>query len=99
MIQVAKSSPVIVSNVSAQEISRTQDTNAGEVILEPDLLVGAYGEYRSLEYQTRNFINSVALGWPIGLIVDGEKGETVKDAKPSSLQSRATSILIHGHHW
>ena len=32
MIQIAKSSPVIVSNVSAQEISRTQDTNAGEVI-------------------------------------------------------------------
>lgn len=32
MIKVAKSSPVIVSNVSAQEISRTQDTNAGEVI-------------------------------------------------------------------
>ena len=32
MIQMAKSSPVIVSNVSAQEISRTQDTNAGEVI-------------------------------------------------------------------
>lgn len=32
MIQVAKSSPVIVSNVSAQEISRPQDTNAGEVI-------------------------------------------------------------------
>ena len=108
MIQVAKSSPVIVSNVSAQEISRTQDTNAGEVIrrvpgvsliddalesgvyalstgndisrewtqldehifslgvndkhhfkfgnFEPDLQVGAYGEYRSREYQTRNFI-------------------------------------------
>ena len=32
MIQVAKNSPVIVSNVSAQEISRTQDTNAGEVV-------------------------------------------------------------------
>ena len=32
MIQVAKNSPVIVSNVSAQEISRTQDNNAGEVI-------------------------------------------------------------------
>ncbi len=32
MIQVAKNSPVIVSNVSAQEIARTQDTNAGEVI-------------------------------------------------------------------
>ena len=32
MIQAAKSSPVIVSNVSAQEISRTQDSNAGEVI-------------------------------------------------------------------
>ncbi len=32
MIQVAKNSPVIVSNVSAQEINRTQDTNAGEVI-------------------------------------------------------------------
>ena len=32
MVQAAKSSPVIVSNVSAQEISRTQDTNAGEVI-------------------------------------------------------------------
>ena len=151
MIQVAKNSPVIVSNVSAQEISRTQDTNAGEVIrrvpgvsliddalesgvyalstgndisrewtqldehilslgvndkhhfkfgnFEPDLKVGVYGEYRSREYQTRNFINSVALGWPIGLFVDGEKGETVKDAKPSSLQSKATSILIHGHHW
>ena len=32
MIQVAKNSPVIVSNVSAQEISKTQDSNAGEVI-------------------------------------------------------------------
>ena len=32
MVQAAKNSPVIVSNVSAQEISRTQDTNAGEVI-------------------------------------------------------------------
>lgn len=32
MIQVAKNSSVIVSNVSAQEISKTQDTNAGEVI-------------------------------------------------------------------
>ncbi len=32
MVQFAKASPVIVSNVSAQEISRTQDTNAGEVI-------------------------------------------------------------------
>ncbi len=71
MIQVAKSSPVIVSNVSAQEISRTQDTNAGEVILEPDLLVGAYGEYRSLEYQTRNCINSVALGWTSLVGADG----------------------------
>ena len=99
MIQVAKNSPVIVSNVSAQEISRTQDTNAGEVILDPDLQVGSYGEYRSLEYQTRNFINSVALGWPIGLIVDGEKGETVKDAKPSSLQSQATSTSTAGPHW
>ena len=32
MLQVAKNSSVIVSNVSAQEISRTQDNNAGEVI-------------------------------------------------------------------
>ena len=31
-IQAAKSSSVIVSNVSAQEIQRTQDSNAGEVI-------------------------------------------------------------------
>lgn len=29
---MTKSSPVIVSNVSAQEITKTQDTNAGEVI-------------------------------------------------------------------
>ena len=123
MIQVAKSSPVIVSNVSAQEIFRTQDTNAGEVIrrvpgvsliddalesgvyalstgndisrewtqldehilslgvndkhyfkfgnFEPDLLVGAYGEYRSREYQTRNCINSVALGWTSLVGADG----------------------------
>ena len=28
-----------------------------------------------------NCINSVALGWPIGLIVDGEKGNSVQDAK------------------
>ncbi len=28
-----------------------------------------------------NCINSVALGWPIGLIIDGEKGNTVQDAK------------------
>ena len=28
-----------------------------------------------------NCINSVALGWPIGLIVDGEKGSSVQDAK------------------
>lgn len=32
MIEVAKQSPVIVSNISAQEISKTQDSNAGEVI-------------------------------------------------------------------
>lgn len=32
IIQMTKSSPVIVSNVSAQEITKTQDTNAGEVI-------------------------------------------------------------------
>ena len=32
MIQVAKNSSVIVSNISAQDISLTQDTNAGEVI-------------------------------------------------------------------
>ena len=31
MLQVARNSQMIVSNVSAQEISRTQDTNAGEV--------------------------------------------------------------------
>ncbi len=31
-IQRIKNSPVIVSNVSAQEISKTQDSNAGEVI-------------------------------------------------------------------
>ena len=28
-----------------------------------------------------NCINSVALGWPIGLIIDGEKGETVQNSK------------------
>lgn len=32
MVQMAKNSPVIVNNVSAQEIGKTQDTNAGEVI-------------------------------------------------------------------
>jgi TonB-dependent receptor len=32
MIQSAKNSPVIVSNISAQEITKTQDSNAGEVI-------------------------------------------------------------------
>lgn len=31
-LQQVKNSPVIVSNVSAQEIQKTQDTNAGEVI-------------------------------------------------------------------
>lgn len=31
-IQMVRESPVIVSNVSAQEIKRTQDSNAGEVI-------------------------------------------------------------------
>lgn len=32
MVQIAKNSPVIVNNVSAQEIGKTQDSNAGEVI-------------------------------------------------------------------
>lgn len=32
MLQVARNSSVIVSNISAQEIKRTQDSNAGEVI-------------------------------------------------------------------
>lgn len=32
MIEVAKTSPVIVSNISAQEIKKTQDNNASEVI-------------------------------------------------------------------
>ncbi len=33
-----------------------------------------------------NCINSVALGWPIGLIVDGEKGNSVKDAKSGAFK-------------
>lgn len=32
MVQMAKQSALVMNNVSAQEISRTQDTNAGEVI-------------------------------------------------------------------
>ena len=32
MVQIAKNSPVIVNNVSAQEIGKAQDSNAGEVI-------------------------------------------------------------------
>ena len=32
LVRIAHDSPVIISNVSAQEISRTQDSNAGEVI-------------------------------------------------------------------
>lgn len=32
MVQIAKNSPVIENNVSAQEIGKTQDSNAGEVI-------------------------------------------------------------------
>ena len=32
MVQMAKSSAVIVNNISAQEISKSQDNNAGEVI-------------------------------------------------------------------
>ncbi|MGM9802772.1 MAG: hypothetical protein ACI308_01195 [Muribaculaceae bacterium] len=33
-----------------------------------------------------NCINSVALGWPIGLIIDGEKGGTVQAAKDGLLK-------------
>lgn len=33
-----------------------------------------------------NCINSVALGWPIGLIVDGEKGSTVQASKDGLLK-------------
>ena len=33
-----------------------------------------------------NCINSVALGWPIGLIVDGEKGSSVQAAKDGSFK-------------
>lgn len=32
MVQLAKNSPYIMSNISSQEISKTQDANAGEVI-------------------------------------------------------------------
>ena len=32
LMRIARESPVIISNVSAQEIGRTQDSNAGEVI-------------------------------------------------------------------
>ncbi|MDO4826685.1 MAG: outer membrane beta-barrel protein [Bacteroidia bacterium] len=32
LMRIASESPVIISNISAQEISRTQDSNAGEVI-------------------------------------------------------------------
>ncbi len=32
LVRITRDSPVIISNVSAQEISRTQDSNAGEVI-------------------------------------------------------------------
>ena len=32
MVKLAKESPYVMSNISSQEISRTQDANAGEVI-------------------------------------------------------------------
>ena len=67
MIQVAKNSPVIVSNVSAQEISRTQDTNAGEVIRRvPGVRLGAMLNFTFLskdgnhKYQLKNIFNQLA---------------------------------------
>ena len=33
-----------------------------------------------------NIINSVALGWPIGLIIDGEKGDTPAQAKAGTIR-------------
>ena len=32
-----------------------------------------------------NCVNSVAIGWPIGLIIDGEKGNTVESAKEGKI--------------
>lgn len=39
-----------------------------------------------------NCVNSVATDWPIGLIVDGEKGNTVEQATPAHLTLRTYTL-------
>lgn len=55
-----------------------------------DVSGSALGKFQSAMQIRRssrlNIINSVAAGWPIGLIIDGEKGDTPAQAKAGTIR-------------
>ena len=62
--------------------NNTTYINAGDYNPNNGSALGKFQSAMQIRRSSRlNCINSVALGWPIGLIVDGEKGNTVQASK------------------
>ncbi|MDD6803837.1 MAG: hypothetical protein PUD87_06945 [Prevotellaceae bacterium] len=45
-----------------------------------------------------NIINSVAVGFPIGLIIDGEKGDTPAQAQAGTIRFHKQRVCRYGYH-
>lgn len=61
--------------------------NAGSVFPNNGSALGLYQAAMQIRRGSRlNCINSVAMGWPIGLMLDGEKGDTQKQATDGTIK-------------
>ena len=65
----------------------TDFINGGSMNPNNGSALGKFQSAMQIRRSTRlNVINSVAAGWPIGLIVDGEKGDTPAQAKAGTIR-------------
>ena len=73
--------------LDAQFANSTSYINGGSYNPNNGSALGRFQSAMQIRRSSRlNCINSVAIGWPIGLIIDGEKGGTVQSAKDGLLK-------------
>ena len=79
--------PMTQKNIAAGFKNTTDFINAGNMKPENDAALGKFQSAMHIRRSSKlNCYNSVALGYPIGLIVDGEKGKSIDWAKDGSLK-------------
>lgn len=80
-------------NISEGFQNNSSYINAGGLYPNNNSKLGLFQAAMQIRRSSRlNCINSVAVGFPIGLIIDGDKGNTVESAKTACSNSRTSSL-------